>query len=92
VLDKTKKISQTIENLDGEVAFFPEPIRLRPSVTPDDITLALTLKVPRRNQHNVTFAYPNSPFDFASYSAQALVTVLTLNHDSVEAQEFDGYT
>jgi hypothetical protein len=79
-------------NLEGEIAPFPKQIRLRPSVPPDNVALALRLKIPRRNKNNIPFANPHSTLDFASYSAEAFMSILTLNHNSVKAQHLNSHT
>jgi hypothetical protein len=42
------------------------------------------LKIPRRNEDNVAFSYPNAPFHFAPDSAEAFMPVLAFDRDSVK--------
>jgi hypothetical protein len=60
-------------------------------VPPDQISPLVCLKIPGRNQNDVSFTYPDSSLHLAAYSAQSLVTVLTLHKYSIVSKQFDCY-
>lgn len=57
-------------------------------VAPNNVAALVALKIPRRNDDNVTFANPDSPFHFSADSAESFVAVLAFYHDAVEPEEF----
>jgi hypothetical protein len=62
------------------------------SVSPVNVASNSGLKVPRRNQNDVSNANPDSSLQFSSDSTQPFVTVLALDHDSIKAKKFDSYS
>jgi hypothetical protein len=80
----------TLLPLDFEVTSISEPVRLVSSVSPVDVTSCVRLKIPRRNQNDIAFSDPHSPFQLASNSAQPFFAVLAFHQDSFSAQHFDS--
>jgi len=69
-----------------------QPQRLVSSVSPVNVASNVGLKVPRRNQNDVSNADPDSSLQFSSDSAQSLATVLAFDHESIKAEKFDSYS
>ena len=74
-----------------KVTFPSQPFSLASSVPPENVS-SVVLKVPRRNQNNVSFPYPDSSFQLASNSTQALTAILTLHQNPVKTQQPHSYT
>ncbi len=49
------------------------------------------MEIPRGDDHCVVFSDPDSAFHFASDAAETVVTICTLHHDPVIAEEL-GYS
>lgn len=75
-----------------QVAMTSEPFQLVSPITPENVTTLVRLKIPRRNQNNVTFPNPHSPLQLASNPAKSFFTVLTLHHDSFSTQHFYSHS
>jgi len=60
-------------------------------ITPNQIATLVRLKVPRRDQNNVSYTYPNPTFHLTPYATQAFVPVLTLDQNTVKTKQLDGY-
>jgi hypothetical protein len=73
-----------------KVTFVSEPVRLVFPVSPENVASLVRLKIPRRNQNNITLSDPHTPFQLASNSAQTFFAVLTLYHDSFSAKHFNS--
>jgi len=69
-----------------------QPRCLVSSVSPAYVASNVGLKVPRRDQNDVSKANPDPPLQFSTDSAQSFVAVLTLDHDSIKAEKFDSYS
>jgi hypothetical protein len=67
-----------------------QPFGLVSSISPENVTALVRLKIPRRNQNNVAFSNPHSPLQLASNSAQPFFAILTLHHDSFSTQHFNS--
>jgi len=78
--------------LHFKVTLASEPVILVLSVTPENVSSCIRLEIPRRNQNDVTFSNPHSPFQFSSNSAQAFFAVLALRQASFTAQHFNNHT
>jgi hypothetical protein len=68
----------------------PKPLSLIPPIPPENVAALVRLKIPRRNQNNVAFPNPHSPFQLASNSAQPFFAVLALYQESFSAQHFNS--
>jgi hypothetical protein len=79
-------------SLHRKVTFFPEPVGLVSSVSPEDVAASVRLEIPRRNQNDVALSYPNTPFQLAANPAQPFFAILALNHDSVATKHLHGYS
>jgi hypothetical protein len=78
--------------LHFKVTFVSKPFRLIPSVTPKNVTSLVRLEIPRRNQNNIAFPDPHSPFQLASYSTEPFFAILTLNHYSFRTKHLNSST
>jgi hypothetical protein len=78
--------------LNGYVMFPTELLCLRSRVAPYQVSTFVSLKVPWRNQDNISFPYPYASLHFAADATQTFMSVLTLNKNTVETKQFDGYT
>jgi hypothetical protein len=77
--------------LYGEYAFSAEIFGLRVRVPPNHIAAFVALKIPRRNNNNVTFPNPNTTLHFAADTAEPFVAVLALNQNAIETEQFYYY-
>jgi hypothetical protein len=68
-----------------------QPFTLILPVPPENVTSFVRLKIPGRNQNNVSLSDPYSSLQFASNSAQSFFAVLTFHQDSVKTQHSNGY-
>jgi hypothetical protein len=84
--------SFTFLPLHFKVTFVSEPFRLVFPVSPENVASRIRLKIPRRNQNNITLANPHATFQLASNPAQPLFAVLALHQDSFSAKHFNSYT
>jgi hypothetical protein len=89
----TLKLAKSARNvkLDGYVMFPAELLCLRPRVTPYQVSTFISLKVPWRNQHHISFPYPHTSLHLTADATQTFMSVLTLNKNTVETKQFDGY-
>jgi hypothetical protein len=76
--------------LHFKVTFVSEPVRLIPSVSPENVASLVRLKIPRRNQNNITFSYPHTPLQLASNSAQPLLAVLASHQNPLTTQHLNS--
>jgi hypothetical protein len=60
-------------------------------VPPENVSALIRLKIPRRNQNNVSHSDPHSSLQLASDSAQSFFAVLALHQDSVKPHHSDSY-
>ncbi len=65
---------------------------MRFRVTPNQIAPLIRLKVPWRNEHHISFTYPNAPFHLAPYTTHAFVSILASNKHTVEAEQPNSYS
>jgi len=68
-----------------------QPFSLILPVPPENVASLVQLKLPRRNQNNVSLSDRYSSLPPASNSAQSFFTVLTLHQDSVKIQHSNSY-
>jgi len=68
-----------------------QPFALVSSVSPENVAALVRLKIPRRNQNDVAFSYPDPSFHLPPYATKAFMPILALNQNSVEAQELHCY-
>jgi hypothetical protein len=80
----------TFLTLHCKVTMPSQPFRLIFPVPPENVAALVRLKIPRRNQNDVAFSDPHSPFQLASNSAQPFFAVLAFHQDSFSAQHFDS--
>jgi hypothetical protein len=83
--------STPISPPNRKVTLPSQPLSLASPVPPENVA-SFVLKVPRRNQNNVSFPYPDSSFQLASNSTQTLMTILTLHQNPVKTQQPHSYT
>ena len=78
--------------LNFQVTLSSQPVCLVSLVSPDNVAPLVGLKIPRRDQNDVSHPYPHSPFHLPAYPAEALLAVLTSHHKPVETKHCLGYT
>jgi hypothetical protein len=74
-----------------QVAVSSQPFSLISFVSPDDVASFVALEIPWGNQNDVSLSYPHSSFHLSSDSAEALLTVLTVDQKSIVTQHFFSY-
>jgi hypothetical protein len=73
-----------LENLEHlQNTAFLEPIKLISTISPDNISLLITLKVPRYNKDSVPNTHPYSLLHSARNATYPDVTILTSHSDSI---------
>ena len=77
--------------LNFQVTFSSQPVCLVSLVSPDDVAPFVRLKIPWRNQNDVSNAYPHSSFHLPAYPAEAFMAVLAAYHKPVAPKHFFGY-
>jgi hypothetical protein len=60
-------------------------------VPPENVSTLIRLKIPRRNQNNVSYSDPHSSLQLSSNSAQSFFAVLALYQESVITHHLDSY-
>ena len=68
----------------------PQPVRLVSPVTPKNVPSRIRLKIPRRNQNNVSVSDPNASLEFAANSTQSFFAVLAFHHNSVCTKQLNS--
>jgi hypothetical protein len=77
--------------LDGQEPPPAQLIRLSLCIAPNKVATLVRLKIPRRNQDNVSFPYPNPPLHLPANPTQTLMSILTPHKNTIETQQSHGY-
>jgi len=69
-----------------------QPARLVFSVPPTNVASNIRLKIPRRNQNNISHTNPDPSLQLPSDSTETFMTILTLYRDSIKAKQSYCYS
>lgn len=78
--------------LSFQVTLSSQPVCLVSFVSPDNVASLVGLEIPWRDQNDVSYPYPHSPFHLPAYPAEALLAVLATHHKPIETKHCLGYT